>query len=83
MFEAARTLAQCRKKKGVTVHDKEGNTVGSDLLKAEAIKEYFIFEKDQEAGAQWQIEHEQLLEAWDAYTMNLLLNLNAIDQGFI
>ena len=41
MFEAARTLAQCRKKKGVTVHDKDGNTVDSDLLKAEAIKDYF------------------------------------------
>lgn len=42
MFEANRTLAQCRMKKdGVTVHDADGNTLGSDSLKAEAIKEYF------------------------------------------
>ena len=38
MFEANRTLAQCRMKKdGVTVHDADGNTLGSDSLKAEAI----------------------------------------------
>ena len=42
MFEAARTLAQGRvKKKGLTVHDADGNDIGSDSLKAEAIKEYF------------------------------------------
>jgi len=42
VFEANRTLAQCRAKdNGVTVHDKDGNIIGSDHLKAEAIKEYF------------------------------------------
>ena len=41
MFEASRTLAQCRKKNCVVVHDDDGNSLGSDALKAEAIKEYF------------------------------------------
>ena len=42
MFEAARTLAQGRvKKKGLTVHDDDGNNIGSESLKAEAIKDYF------------------------------------------
>jgi len=43
MFEAARTLSQGTelKKKGLTVHNDNGNDIGFDSLKAEAIKDYF------------------------------------------
>jgi hypothetical protein len=41
MFEAARSLAQCRKKATITVNDKHGKTIGSDQLKADALKTYF------------------------------------------
>ena len=41
MYEAVRNLAANREKSALCVHDKDGNIVGTDELKAAVIKDYF------------------------------------------